>query len=218
MVKKCSVRGCRTGYDSEEPSSPISIYSFPKGLEEKKEWLRVLTNIIEKATPNMGVCALHWPKDAAWVKSGRHLVPRDPPSIFPNVASSIIPSSTKPRSTMNSTSDIRHTEVDEMKQFREKDCIREDNLVNQLSEKLSQHGMFFKGTTANNFILMSHSRNGPVHSFVLYLSVYSQVNEKCTLAYELYQSELYQDTTTATNKQKSTYNQTNIALHSVYHY
>lgn len=92
MGRKCSVPGCKTGYDSQvprhKPKEHIRMYSFPKDVDSLRVWLKAFPTKLStnKITDNMGVCALHWPEKTKYVRrGGKHFIPIDPPSIFPFV-------------------------------------------------------------------------------------------------------------------------------------
>ena len=127
MGRKCSVYGCSSGYNSEDPAKKVSIYKFPGDEEECRQWVTCLPNKIQSVTKFMGICALHWPSDTplARKKRGRYPCPTVPPSIFPNVPASCIPSHTPctPRPTKKTLTSARNIETDEMKAFREQDLF-----------------------------------------------------------------------------------------------
>ena len=192
MGRKCSVSGCKTGYKSVAQSSSghcsvgkISVYSFPKEEESQKNWLRCLPNKIEKVTDNMGVCALHWPENVTMHRRGKYQVPAVPPSIFPNVPSSCIPSSfsssTTPRITKKALSSHRTSEVDEMAQFTLIDRFKPESFSCQFREILEKEGMVF--TEDNKYVLLSNARDGPIFRF----SCHFFYNDRdLTLTYEAY--------------------------------
>ena len=95
MPRKCSIWGCRSGYNENKRSDRnasfrqnVKILSFPKDPEERRKWVQKFpyemnhTNI----TPFMGVCVKHWPPDACihniQKPFSRPKIP--PPSIFPS--------------------------------------------------------------------------------------------------------------------------------------
>ena len=93
MPRKCSVLGCKTGYDSQRvkgtPRPRTTVYSFPlKDPVACQAWLDQMPNnglTSNSVTSNHGVCAKHWPDDLPRElkrKSGKHLVPSVPPWIF----------------------------------------------------------------------------------------------------------------------------------------
>ena len=95
MGRKCSVVNCRTNYrkrkkDENNPEN-ITVYSFPKNLDDRKAWVRAIPNenlSVEKVTDNMGVCALHFKDCTRWRKASRFPAPDEPPTHFPDVPKS----------------------------------------------------------------------------------------------------------------------------------
>ena len=81
MPRKCCVFNCKTNYMS---GSKDICYSFPKDKVEQIKWIRKIPNKIDKLTKTIGVCRKHWPHNTFMYKPhrSRHLIPRDPPSIF----------------------------------------------------------------------------------------------------------------------------------------
>ena len=184
--------GCRTGYVTDPlKDKNISIYGFPKDKDKRQEWIRCLPNVLDvnKVTDNMGVCALHWPDDVHKVSSNRHLVlvPSMPPSIFPNVPASCVPSSTPttPLPSSKSTQAARVVDTDEMKQFREQDSLKLDTLCSDFEGKLKPVGYFSVCEKMKSACLLSHHRTGPVPNFSLYLTI-REHPKSVILDYELY--------------------------------
>ena len=131
MVRKCSVRGCKTNYRylsqlGDGPSETTTIYGFPTSHTEGAKWLASLPNKIATLrafiTRNMGVVAKHFPENVLMIRRGRHMAPNAAPSLLYNVPASCIPTpSCSPRVTTKSSSDFRakSMDIDEMTEFRE---------------------------------------------------------------------------------------------------
>ena len=47
MGRKCSVFGCKTGYESNSSTEKISVYGFPKDPDRCREWLACLPNVLK---------------------------------------------------------------------------------------------------------------------------------------------------------------------------
>ncbi|GFS16516.1 hypothetical protein ElyMa_003216100 [Elysia marginata] len=89
MVRKCSVKGCKSNYLSQRAVQQpkfITVYSFPKDSRQLAQWVDSLPFKIDahKITDNYGVCAKHFPADTPMTRRGSRWVPAVPPSIFPN--------------------------------------------------------------------------------------------------------------------------------------
>jgi len=77
----------------------------------------------------MGICALHWPEDATFEKVKGHLVPLDPPSIFPGCSSSFVRQLTQSNPRRVEERRISLTQrnehlIDEQDRFEDADRIR----------------------------------------------------------------------------------------------
>ncbi|GFO13682.1 hypothetical protein PoB_004018700 [Plakobranchus ocellatus] len=130
MPRKCSVYGCRSGYDSERQSQKekIKVYGFPSDVEECRQWISALPNDnieVGKITQYMGVCEKHWPHDAPMQLRGRYLCPSLPPScFFEDIPKSSLPTSkATPRSTPKALSTARTTDIDQSIEFPKIDCF-----------------------------------------------------------------------------------------------
>jgi len=174
MGRKCSVGGCKTGYDSQKGAEKVTLYGFPSDETECRAWIASLPNILsyEKVSKskNISVCALHFPQNVPLVRRGSKLVPTVPPSIFPNVPSSSIPTpQSTPRPTSKSRSDCRAVDIDEMPEFLAKDKFKNaENFRVKFQDILSEHGLFAWERTNNKCVLLSHQREGPIHTFAAY--------------------------------------------------
>ena len=91
MGKKCSVKGCKTGYESQKNQPKIPIYSFPNDSEEKGKWAESFPYEINKITKFMGICAIHFPPDVSVKHWSNFRIPLEPPSIFPKQIKSPTP-------------------------------------------------------------------------------------------------------------------------------
>ena len=137
MVKKCCVFGCTSNYAStkKRSSKNISVYRFPK-LEDKQRWVKAIPNASLRVTAETVVCELHWPKGFETVSVNGKIRPKNPPSVWPNVPPSQIPTSlAPPRPTRRSSSEARNPDVDQVSAFHDMDNIDflslKDILINQ---------------------------------------------------------------------------------------
>ena len=120
MPRKCCVFACQTNYGNKKQKSQekIPVYRFPRDLEEMNRWIKAIPNANLRVTDNSVVCELHWPPDFPTVKVHGKLRPKDPPSVWPGVPKSQIPSPIPvPRSTKRKTFDVRSLEEDELEKF-----------------------------------------------------------------------------------------------------
>ena len=169
------------------------MHSFPKDVQKRKEWVLRLPNVlkVEEITEWMGVCSIHWPENAEMEKHNRFLVPIHPPSIFPNVPSSCVPTSSTchPRPTQRATLESRVTDIDEMDEFRKQDSLTSESFHGIFSEKLQQYGLVAFDESKKTYILFSPKRTGPVSEFSVYFEVSEisvQHKSVCSLRYEAF--------------------------------
>jgi len=193
MGRKCSVFGCKTGYKSNSSTEKISVYGFPKDPDRCREWLACLPNVLkfEDVTSYMGVCALHWPQDVSMVKTGsRFFVPQVPPSVFPNVPQSCIPtsssSSTNPRPTKKSTQASRAVDTDEMAEFLRQDSFCPQTFDDLFTDKLKKLGFLAScSKKPDDYVFLSTKRTGPLPEFCVNFTV-QRTNESVFLNYEAF--------------------------------
>ena len=84
MVRKCSIIGCKTGYDPEKKNEALTVHVFPKCEKKLKEWLSAIpcqSMKTNKVTVNMGICSRHWPRNAKRQYAKGKLIPDEPPSL-----------------------------------------------------------------------------------------------------------------------------------------
>ena len=65
MPKKCCVKNCKTGYDSQDGNIKIPKFRLPSAkteLEERTKWINVLDRVNGswKISDDSVVCELHW--------------------------------------------------------------------------------------------------------------------------------------------------------------
>ena len=143
MPDKCCVPLCCSNYEKKANKKNIntdivSVYKFPKSENERSAWVKSIPRVNLNVTKHTVVCRKHWPEDAPfYVVPGGRKRPVDPPSIFPNIPTSILitTTKTKERPTQNSLSSQRSVKNDELEEFRKKDTIIYSNLVNEAQEK-----------------------------------------------------------------------------------
>ena len=90
--------------------------------------------MIQKPTPHMGICSLHWPENVAMYRPprSRYLVPKVAPSIFSGVPAShfrqTCSSSSRQIHERAITSEQRTFQADEMELFNEGDVFKTGEL------------------------------------------------------------------------------------------
>ena len=81
-MRKCSVGGCKSNYQSEPEK--VEVHGFPlDDPEELERWVHAIPCVLPiPITKHMAVCAKHWPTGYTTVKKKRRNVPAEPPSLF----------------------------------------------------------------------------------------------------------------------------------------
>ena len=136
MGKKCYVYGCKTNYSSEKgcgAEKNLAVFRFPKDESERKLWINVIPNDKLNVTKDTVVCELHWPTGFETITVRGKQRPKHPPSVWPNVPTSQIPTAAPPpRTTKRSSCFDRNMEEDQLAAF-----LKSDNIsFNELKEKL----------------------------------------------------------------------------------
>ena len=141
MTKKCCVYNCKTNYKSEKDKhvtneacssgstevASIPVYRFPSEKtdpNDRARWIEVIGKINADfiVCNKTVVCELHWPQGYENCKKKGHWRPKNPPSVFPGIAPSIIPEPpAKPRETQRTFNQARNTLPDEIEQFEQLD-------------------------------------------------------------------------------------------------
>lgn len=165
MGRKCTVKGCRTGYDENSPKH--KTYGFPEHEGDRQSWLRALPNDPRtiKVTKNIAVCAAHWPPDVQLKTVQRHTYPAVPPTIF----SEEIPKSCfaspppPPRTTTKSSSSARNPDIDQTAVFVKQNYFSyfefDEEFVTRFTANLEMMGKVATSSKDDKeFVLLSHSR------------------------------------------------------------
>ena len=116
MPKKCGVAGCNGNYNSE---NKCCVFRVPKDAAERQKWLDVLPvrDNFEVNADKFIICERHWNPDPPMINlPGGSTRPSIPPSVFPNVPKSCLPTpKPEPRTTNKEDRQLEH--------FRKKDKI-----------------------------------------------------------------------------------------------
>ena len=115
MVLKCHVTNCTSNYNAE---NKIKTFSLPKNPEERMRWITIIPR---ENIPNSKTllflrhsCLSHRPKDHPTLTEYGKLRPRDPPSLFGCIKSSLLPTvSSAPRRNVRTHSEVRNIIPDE---------------------------------------------------------------------------------------------------------
>ena len=112
----------------------MSVFRFPKEEGEKQAWIKAIPNAKLTVTKDTVVCELHWPSEFEKISKNGKFRPRDPPSVWPHVPSSQIPTpAPSSRTTKRTSSSQRNTEEDQLAAFLASDnvtfCEMKDKLL-----------------------------------------------------------------------------------------
>ena len=106
MVKKCFIPGCRGNYDAK---NKVRVYRLPSNEEERNRWINAIPRSNFPNKPDTVVCERHFPENFLKAHVNGKDRPIEPPSIFPNIPYSFIPTQLlKPRYTTKVLSPIRN--------------------------------------------------------------------------------------------------------------
>ena len=182
MPRKCVVYGCRSGYASEKNASKLSFYRFPKDHQRLQEWLSSLPNRFPvgfQPSVHQVICSLHWPDnfEKTSCRGNKNGIPKYPPSIFPNIPPSCVPSSScsisgdsrrRRAAASNLFAEHRSIKEDELPLFREIDRLPALLSVSDLCSRFPNLVVF--EDSLQNLVLLSKERIGPIYSFQVTLS------------------------------------------------
>jgi len=140
MPKKCCVYACQTNYKSKRDGEKLSVFRFPKNSDERKLWMQAVPNANLSVGNNTVICELHWPKTYEAIKvQGGNFRPKNPPSLWPGVPASQIPSTSKTkRTTKRALSSVRNEKPDELSLFLENDKLTFQTLKVKLLESKTE--------------------------------------------------------------------------------
>lgn len=101
------------------------MYRLPRTIEERERWIEALPNTNLTVNNNSVICELHWPNKFEGIKlRGGKLRPKNPPSVWPVIPLSQIPSASPPeRITERASCSVRNVKGDELEAFQEIDTI-----------------------------------------------------------------------------------------------
>ena len=121
MVKKCCIPGCRGNYDVK---NKVRVYWLPSNEEERNRWINSIPRSSFPNKPDTVVCERHFPETFLKAHINGKDRPIEPPSIFPNIPSSVIQTQPlKPRSTAKVLSSIKNEKCDELSQYLKSDLF-----------------------------------------------------------------------------------------------
>ena len=131
MGRKC-VTGCRSNYDLTDK---ISVFRLPKDKDERECWMKAIPRDNIPDSAYTVVCIKHFPDGFETVSVKGRLRPKNPPSIFPNLPKSLVPTPVPlARTTFRSSSSVRSVESDQLEEYLQKDIVSFDSLCSRVGD------------------------------------------------------------------------------------
>ena len=139
MPKMCSVTGCKSNYRSQ--GGYTKVYKLPPKGEQRDLWIH---NIPRENLPQSNetvVCEHHWPKDTEFVTvRGGHKRPIGPPTIFPGIPKSQIPTpAPAARPTKCALSEVRSVIPDELDVFKEVSRVNFSEILSRVHSEIQPY-------------------------------------------------------------------------------
>ena len=163
MPKKCSVFGCSSNYAKGETAT---VFRLPRNEQERDRWIANLPNKDFRCTNDTVICDKHWPPGFQTQSvQGGHVRQTEPPTIFPNVLTSCIPTPVPPKRSDGNTLTVRNEQQDELPIFRELDAFTVDNFISGLQDM--HDVMWFQ--SQREVCIQSQQHCGCLHDYTLYI-------------------------------------------------
>ena len=146
----------------------MSVYRFPKDLEQRRRWIAFLPNANFIYTDNKRICQLHFPKTAKTKMVKGHLIFDEPPSIFKDIPPSCIPKVPHKRNVSVITSTARNSLPDQLEEFQALDKLVVD--CNAITQRIMKEfgDVLYYVSSCEEVILLSKKRHGPVYEYQIY--------------------------------------------------
>ena len=193
MPRMCCVYDCKSGYRS--CAEKVTVYRFPSNLIERQRWVDAIPNKLDHVNLNTaGVCQRHWSDGFPTIKRGRFESPAVPPNKWPeSIPQSNLRTVAAPRTSKNWSTNIRQESlnIDEDPAFQQLDLFRlhdatagdltsssssSDRTIpvlypfkQKFKDNVNSYGLL--ASNDNEFMLLSQSRTGSIHSFSVYFEL-----------------------------------------------
>ena len=129
MGKKCGIPGCRSNYvptkkEGNKGKSHIKVFRLPQNKEDLQLWMKSLPFKNLNFSSNSVICVKHWPENYAVRGRGNQERPAQPPSVWPGVPSSCVPTpQPPPRPTKRASFTVRAVEPCQLENFLAMDNV-----------------------------------------------------------------------------------------------
>ena len=150
MARKCCIPDCKTNYIRKKSSSDLAkkipVYRFPKDVEEFERWRKSMPLKEIVINKNTVICEQHWPSIYSKVTTRGKTRPKNPPTVWPGVPASMIPTPLpQPRTTSRSSFVLRNQQPDQMDEFLKLDRVEFNDVAERV---LKLNSNFSSPTTA----------------------------------------------------------------------
>ncbi|XP_065647966.1 uncharacterized protein LOC136077640 [Hydra vulgaris] len=115
-------------------TTKVSIYKFPKNLEERKRCSEAIRGTVYIVTDYTAVCQLHWPNEAPFESKYGKQRPLNPPSVFKNIPPSCLATPASKVRKIVTLSSFRSILPDELNDFLKEDELIFDDIQSLLSD------------------------------------------------------------------------------------
>ena len=140
MPLKCCIPYCNSNYDKNDENNDIHVpvYRLPQDHDERQRWLSAIPRRNTPNSPYTVVCAKHWPPNYPKTELNGKERPLYPPSIFPNIPLSQIPTPIpQPRQTLRSLPSTRNVQDDELPAFTNQDNVSYEDIVSSVCNRVA---------------------------------------------------------------------------------
>jgi len=151
MVNKCSVFGCRSGYDScADVDKRITFHSFPRDIQLREKWIKANPRKDFVPSKNSRMCSLHFRDDdfveqhcdtnssrrnqaSSTELKKRYLKPDAVPSIFVNAPAYLSSPATTPRSSASVATASGRRQKEASRLLTQHDAFTADDVITSLT-------------------------------------------------------------------------------------
>ena len=134
MPRKCCVPACTSNYAT---GGTIKVYRLPKDPNERLRWISAIPRDNIPDSSNTVVCVKHWPENFPTRSVHGKDRPSDPPSVFPNIPLSQIPTAPpKARLTSRSSLSVRNIQEDQLSDFEQNDHLEFATILQEAQQRL----------------------------------------------------------------------------------
>ena len=129
MGKKCCIPGCKSNYvatkkEGKIEKSHIKVFRLPRKIDDLERWKKNLPYKNLDFNKNTVICVKHWPENYAVRGKGHHERPAEPPSVWPGVPRSCVPTPLPPpRPTQRTSLTVRAAQPCQLDNFLAMDNV-----------------------------------------------------------------------------------------------